>query len=237
MYNIYVCIHRCKVRACKWVRVCVLAYACDRVRALTMREYAACVRVRRALFVRPSIDRTRTGIAYRYIYTSCLHLYPCTSGCTDERITDAGPPHARPRAASVRACVRVRLGAHVSAPTRASAFRRRRPWVARLAGVQVVGVQRQHRIVECTACYHLHFWVRRRRPCGLHQARRVRKLGVDAAHRVPDVELAVLSMRDTDAHCHTKVSHLAWGHRDMGLRLLLWDALIDEWGACQGRVE
>ncbi len=36
-------------------------------------------------------------------------------------------------------------------------------------------------------------------------------------------------------HGLTKVSHLALGHRDMDLRLLLWDALIDEWGASQGR--
>ncbi len=37
MYKIYVHIYRCKVRVCELVRVCVLAYACDRVRALTMR--------------------------------------------------------------------------------------------------------------------------------------------------------------------------------------------------------
>jgi hypothetical protein len=56
----------------------------------------------------------------------------------------------RPRAASVRlgARVRVRLGARASAPTHASAFRRRRPRVARLAGVQLcVGFQREHRRV------------------------------------------------------------------------------------------
>ncbi len=37
MYNIYVDRYRCKVRVCKWVRNVVLACACDRVRALTMR--------------------------------------------------------------------------------------------------------------------------------------------------------------------------------------------------------
>jgi hypothetical protein len=37
MYNIYVDRYRCKVRVCKWVRNFVLACACDRVRALTMR--------------------------------------------------------------------------------------------------------------------------------------------------------------------------------------------------------
>jgi hypothetical protein len=76
MYNIYnICIYRCKVRACTWVRVCVLAYACDRVRALTMREYAACVRVRRALFVRPSIDGTRTGMVYIHMMNACIYIH------------------------------------------------------------------------------------------------------------------------------------------------------------------
>jgi hypothetical protein len=89
---IYIYLHRCKVGACEWVRVRVLAYACDRVRALPMRSYAACVRVR----------------------------------YTDERIADAGPPHTRARLLRpcARARVRVRLGAHASAPTHASAFRR-----------------------------------------------------------------------------------------------------------------
>ncbi len=150
MYE-YIClyIYRRKGRSCTWVRVCVLAYACDRVRALTMREYAACVRVWRALFVRPSIDGTTT-------YTVCAHdarmyLYPCACGYPDERIADAGPPHARARV--LRPCVRVRLGAHASAPALASAFRRRGPRVVRLAGVRVrVGVQREHRRVEHRAC-------------------------------------------------------------------------------------
>jgi hypothetical protein len=80
---------------------CVLAYACDRVRALTMLEYAARVRVRRALFVRPSIDGT-------HLHSQC-----------------------------VRARVRVRLGAHASAPTHASTFRRLGPRVVRPAGAPV----------------------------------------------------------------------------------------------------
>jgi hypothetical protein len=74
MYNIHVCIHQRKVRVYKWVRVCVLAYVCDRVRALTMREYAACVRVRRAHFVRPSIDGTRAGIVCRYMMHACVSI-------------------------------------------------------------------------------------------------------------------------------------------------------------------
>jgi hypothetical protein len=34
-----------------------------------------------------------------------MYLHPCASGYTDERIADAGPPHTRARAASVRARV------------------------------------------------------------------------------------------------------------------------------------
>ncbi len=39
VYNVYtyLYVYRCKVRVCKWVRACVPANACDRVRALTMR--------------------------------------------------------------------------------------------------------------------------------------------------------------------------------------------------------
>ncbi len=66
---------------------------------------------------------------------ACTYLYPCAAGYTDER---------------------VRYGAQASAPTHASAFRRRRPRVARLAGVRGgVGVQRRHRRVEHRACHHV----------------------------------------------------------------------------------
>jgi hypothetical protein len=71
----YVYIYRCKVRVCKWVRVCVLAYACDRVRALTLRLCAACVGVRRALFVTPSIDQTRTHTVYVYPMHACIYIH------------------------------------------------------------------------------------------------------------------------------------------------------------------
>jgi hypothetical protein len=57
---------------CKWVCVCALTYACDRLRALTMRLCAACVRVRRALFVTPSIDGTHTYTVFVYP----MELYP-----------------------------------------------------------------------------------------------------------------------------------------------------------------
>ncbi len=68
--------------------------------------------------------------------------------------TNGSPMRARRTHAHVlrpcaRACARVRSGAHASAPNRASAFRRRGPRVARLAGVQLCGgVQREHRRVE-----------------------------------------------------------------------------------------
>jgi hypothetical protein len=71
--NIY--IYRCKVGACKWVRVCVCANACDRV-------------------------RSRAGAAdalIRGMCSSALHRR------TDQRCGPA--THTRPRAASVRARV------------------------------------------------------------------------------------------------------------------------------------
>jgi hypothetical protein len=69
-----------------------------------MREYAACARVRRALFVRPSIAGTRTYTVYVYTMHG-MYLYPCAAGYTDERIADAGPPHTL--AHVPRPCARV----------------------------------------------------------------------------------------------------------------------------------
>ncbi len=61
-----------------------------------------------------------------------------------------------------RARVRVRLGSHASAPTRASAFRRRGPRVARLAGVPLgIGVQREHRRLEHRRGHRLVLCMRR----------------------------------------------------------------------------
>jgi hypothetical protein len=79
--------------------------------------------------------------------------------------------------------------------------------VARGAGVPVgVGVQREHRIVECTMCYHFNLCVRQRCwPGVLHQARRVRQLGVDDANGIPDVDL-VSSVRDA-GHSHHERQH------------------------------
>jgi hypothetical protein len=63
---------------------------------------------------------------------------------------------ARTCCVRVRTCVRVRLGARASAPKHASAFRRRGPRVARLAGVLPgVGVQREHRRVEHRRGHHV----------------------------------------------------------------------------------
>jgi hypothetical protein len=106
-----------------------------------MREYAACVRVRRAYFVRPSIDRTRTYTVYVYTMHACIYMHarlatPMNGSPMRARRTHARTCCVRARARVcvcdwARACVRVRLGAHASAPTRASAFRRRhRPRVA-----------------------------------------------------------------------------------------------------------
>ncbi len=68
----------------------------------------------------------------------------------EERITDACLHHLRAHVCvhvSARVCVC--SGAHVSAPKRVGAFRRRGSRVVRLAGVPVgVGVQREHRRVE-----------------------------------------------------------------------------------------
>jgi hypothetical protein len=115
-----------KVRVCKWVRVCVLACSCDRVRALTMRLCAACVRVRRALFVRPSIDGTRTGIVCRYMMHACSCIH--AASYTDERIADAGPPHTRAHVLRLcaRAFARVRLGATAGGSARRRSNRHQR---------------------------------------------------------------------------------------------------------------
>ena len=62
MYNRYVYIHRCKVRVCKWVRVCDLAYACIRVRSRAGADDAlirgVCASATRSLRT-PSMEHTR----------------------------------------------------------------------------------------------------------------------------------------------------------------------------------
>ncbi len=84
---------------------------------------------------------------------------------------------ARTCCVRVRACIHVRLGAHVSAPTRASTFRRRGPRVARLTGVLCgVGVQREHRRVEHRARHHVGHGMRRFRADGA-PPRRARSVG------------------------------------------------------------
>jgi hypothetical protein len=74
LYNIYVYMHRCKVGACKWVRVCVLAHACDRVRALTP-----------------------TSGSPMWAPHTCAHvLRPCARACVRVRLGGhaSGPTHA-----------------------------------------------------------------------------------------------------------------------------------------------
>jgi hypothetical protein len=64
------------------------------------------------------------------MYTHCMYLYRCASGYTDEGIGDAGPPHARARELRPcsRACVRVRLGAHLRRHMRAPSVGVDRGW-------------------------------------------------------------------------------------------------------------
>ncbi len=127
---VYICIYRCKVQVCKWARVCARTIACDRVRALTMRSYAACVRLRRALFVSPAIDGTRTGIVHRYMVHAWFYIHARPATPTNGSPMRARRTHAPACCVRAHARVRVRLGAHASAPTHASAFRRRRPRAA-----------------------------------------------------------------------------------------------------------
>ncbi len=79
------------------------------------------------------------------------------------------------------------------------------PRVARLAGVQRGGiVQREPRPLECTVCGQYRQCFRRHnRAHGLHQARRVRQLGGDAAKGLPDVELIVRGTDCDTVHCDT----------------------------------
>jgi hypothetical protein len=133
------------------------AYACDRERELTMLVCGMCASATRSL--RYAIDETRIDIAYRYMMHACI--YPLLSLLRLATQMNGSPMRARRTHAPtccVRACARVcvRLGAHASAPTRASPSRRRRLRVPRLAGVPVcVGVQRRHRRVEHRACHRV----------------------------------------------------------------------------------
>jgi hypothetical protein len=152
----------------------------------------------------------RTCASKRGCARTYMHTFARRDACVpDERIADAGPPHHTcPRAAPVRAhvCVCDRARTHPRRHMRARSVGVDRVRLRRAGVLLGVGVQRERRIVERTACYHLHFWVQQRRPCGLHQARRVRQLGVDAANGVPDVELA-LSVRDAGSEHHAIDGH------------------------------
>jgi hypothetical protein len=127
-----ICIHRCKVRVCKWVRVCVLAYACDRMRALTMREYAACVRVRRALFVTPSIDGTCTGIVNRCMMHACIYIHARLATQMNGSPMRARRTHAPACCVCARArvCVRVLARKHPRRHMRAPSVGVDRVWLA-----------------------------------------------------------------------------------------------------------
>ena len=93
--NVY--IYRRKVRVCKWVRVCVLAYACDRVRSRAGGDDALmrgmCASAARSL--RKAIHRWNTHTHNVCIHNACMNLHPCAAGYTDARVADVGPPHTR----------------------------------------------------------------------------------------------------------------------------------------------
>jgi hypothetical protein len=143
-------------------RVC----SCLRVRSRAGADDALirgmCASAARSL--RKAIHRWNTHKYSIWVHDACMHLYACAAGYTDERVADAGPPHSRANVLRpcARARVRVRFGAHASAPTHARAFRRRGPRVARLAGVRLcVGVQREHRRVEHRRGHHVGRGMRR----------------------------------------------------------------------------
>jgi hypothetical protein len=99
------------------------------------------------------------------------------------------PPHTRAHVLRpcARACLRVRMCAHASAPKHASPSCRRRPRVARLAGLHGgVGVQRRHRRVEHRVCHHVVRGMRRL------SGRAARHYGQDALGRVVDAARAVV---------------------------------------------
>jgi hypothetical protein len=163
----YICTYIGAKSGCVHGYACVLlhtrAYACGRVRAPTMRGYAACARVRCALFVRPSIGGTRTYTAYAYLMHACIYIHARLATPTN------GSPMQARRTHSRTCCVRARARVRVCdlAPTHPRRHMRARsvgdgPRVARLAGVLLCGgVQREHRRVEHRACHRLEPGMRR----------------------------------------------------------------------------
>jgi hypothetical protein len=126
----------------------------DGVRSI--RLHTACLRVRHSLYT--AIDVTHI---YRiYIHDKYIHLHLC--GLLHQGIYKCKRFAVQQIRAhvcihvSVCSRLRVYLGAPASAPKHASAFRGRRPRVARLAGAQLcVGVQREHRRVEHRVGHHV----------------------------------------------------------------------------------
>ncbi len=170
-------------RVCSCVRVRSRAGADDALMRGSCASAARCLR--------KAIHRWNTHIHSVRIHNACMYLYPCAAGYTDEGIADARPPHTRGHVlrpcARVCACAigRARIRADTcervpSAWTKASAFRRRGPRLARLAGVLPrVGVRRGHRRVEHRACHRLVLCMRRL------SARRRDALGGSSMRRGP----------------------------------------------------
>jgi hypothetical protein len=139
----------------------VVACVCERYGRLC----TACARGRRPLFMR-HVDGTRTHMVLLDAINA--HSYIDAHSYMEDRITDACVHGIR---AHVCAHVRARVGAcfcaPVSAPNRASPFRRRGPRAARRAGFLLcVGVQREHRRMEHCACHRLVPGMRLFRPGG-----------------------------------------------------------------------
>jgi hypothetical protein len=142
-------------------RLCPCVRLRSRARADVALMRGMCASAARSL--RNASDGTRTGIAYSYMMHACIYIHVRLATSTNGSPRRARRTHAP--MCCVRARVRVRLGAHASVPTRASAFRRRGSRVARLAGVLLgVGVQRQHRRMEYRIGHHVVLCMRRFRP-------------------------------------------------------------------------
>ena len=148
------------------------------------------------------------------MYTQCMHVSISMRGWlhrrTDRRCGRAA--HTRARAASVRArvCVCDWAATH-PAPTHASAFRRRGPRVARLAGVPLGGgVQREHRRVEHRRSHHVARGMRRSfRPGRRATAGGTRSVG-SSMRRGPLCAAATADARarecaQTCGHAHARV--------------------------------
>jgi hypothetical protein len=114
------------IYVCMYVYICIYMYVCICMQYSYIYTYMsacvgggygrACGLNRRALFVAPSIDGTRTDIVHRFRVHACIYIHARLAARTN------GSPMRVRRTCCVGVCARVRLGAHTPAPTDASAF-------------------------------------------------------------------------------------------------------------------